>query len=198
MLHRNDQIAEGTLCQTGRVSHNFNIYWESVWEKRTEIFYTTPTVQSGKMKCPKTWLCQSKIFWIFFLLSLMKTWMLRQERWMRWGLLQGQEAEGIRTATSHGWPVSIWVGFSWVPQEQHSPCTLFKHRFSWELVKTAFKWCWDSLWPPSTDRALTIPHSCPWKTEVPYFSLNLQLGQVHKSREHGKFFTAASATAPFH
>lgn len=82
-LHRNDQIAEGKHCPTGRVSHNFNIYWESVWEKRIEILYITPTVQSGKTKCPKTWLSQSKIFWIFFLLPLMKTWMLRHERWMR-------------------------------------------------------------------------------------------------------------------
>lgn len=97
---------------------------------------------------------------------------------------QARRPKGIKSPTSHLCTISIWMDFSLVPQEQHITCTLFKYRFNlWTMVETTFKWCLHSLLALCTERASTIPHTCPYK-RVPYFSLNsVELWKLHQSSE---------------
>lgn len=133
MLHRNDQIAEGftslswrkTLLSRQCLPQLQDLLRKCLGEEDWDSLYNTHS-SKWEYKMLKGLVISKQNIQDF--LSFISNEDIDAKTWKEgeWGkdCSTGQEAERIKTATSLLWPVSIWVGFSWVPQEQQSPCTV--------------------------------------------------------------------------
>lgn len=111
----------------------------------------------------------------------------------------GQEAERIKTPTSHLWIISIGWGSPECHRNSRAPVLCLNTDSAWDL------WWKQHLNGSGILLGLSAlkefqPHPTPALGRQKLHTLVwiLQLGQLHKSRERVRFCTAASATAPFH